>query len=251
MTDASALDRAREALAGARRVAVLTGSGASAESGVPTFRDATGLWEQVRLEDVATPEAFAADPAGVWRWYDARRRDVANAEPNPAHRALAQLEDRVATLTLITQNVDGLHRAAGSSRVVELHGSLWDPRCTGCGATRPDRRVPLPELPPRCPDCGEWQRPGVVWFGEALPAGALEEAAQAAREAEVFLSVGTAAEVEPAASLPRLARQAGTFVVEINPQPSAVAGEVDLALRGPAGELLPRLVPGPGGGSTR
>jgi len=243
MTGASAVDRAREALAGARRVAVLTGSGASAESGVPTFRDATGLWEQVRLEDVATPGAFAADAAGVWRWYDARRRDVADTEPNPGHRALAALEDRMSRVTLITQNVDGLHQAAGSSRVVELHGSLWDLRCTGCGTTHTDSRVPLPDLPPCCPACGEWQRPGVVWFGEALPAGALEEATRAAREAEVLLSVGTAAEVEPAASLPRLAGEAGAFVVEINPQPSAVAGEVDLALRGPAGELLPAVVP--------
>ncbi len=224
MSGASAIDRAREALSGAPRVTVLTGSGASAESGVPTFRDAAGLWQQVQLEDVATPEGFAA------------------AEPNPAHRALAALEDRVGQVSLITQNVDGLHQAAGSGRVVELHGSLWDLRCTGCGTTRSDHRVPLPEVPPRCPACGEWQRPGVVWFGEGLPPGALEEAAQAAREADVFLSVGTAAEVAPAGSLPLLARQAGAFVVEINPQPSAVADEVDLALRGPAGELLPRFV---------
>ena len=238
MTD---LETARRWLAEAERVAVLTGAGISAESGVPIFRGPGGLWRQYRPEDLATPGAFARDPRLVWEWYDWRRSVVAQAAPNAGHLALAELERRTKDFTLITQNVDGLHERAGSRRVLKLHGDLWTLRCTACGAERVDRTVPLPELPPRCP-CGGFLRPGVVWFGESLPVDALEQAAAAAARAQVFLVVGTSAVVQPAASLPLLARQAGARVVEINAEPTPLTDIADASFLGKSGELLPRLV---------
>src|SRR5712691_3543607 len=170
------------------RVFVLTGSGISAESGIPTFRGAGGLWRNFRPEDLATSEAFERDPALVWEWYDWRRGLVAAAQPNPAHHALARLESRCDTFTLATQNVDGLHAAAGSRNLILLHGDLWRVRCTSCGLEREDRRVPLPELPPRC-SCGGLLRPAVVWFGEALPEEAVARAFEAVRGADAVLVV--------------------------------------------------------------
>ncbi len=238
MTD---LETARRWLAEAERIAVLTGAGISAESGVPVFRGTGGLWRQHRPEDLATPAAFARDPRLVWEWYDWRRSVVAQAAPNAGHMALAELERRTKDFTLITQNVDGLHERAGSRRVLKLHGDLWSLRCTGCGAERVDRTVPLPELPPRCP-CGGLPRPGVVWFGESLPGDVLEQAMAAAARAQVFVVVGTSAVVQPAASLPLLARQAGARVVEINAEPTPLTELVDASFLGKSGELLPRLV---------
>jgi NAD-dependent deacetylase len=219
---------------------VLTGAGISAESGIPTFRGAGGLWRNFRPEDLATPEAFARDPLLVWEWYNWRREIIARAEPNPAHRALAKLEAVKPHFTLITQNVDGLHDAAGSRRILKLHGDIWRLRCTVCGADWIDRSVPLRALPPLCA-CGGLARPAVVWFGEMLPREILREAERAA-EADVFLLIGTSAVVYPAAGLVPSAKAAGATVMEINLEPTFFSGIVDFAFRGQAGELLPRLV---------
>src|ERR1700680_3478219 len=181
----------------ARSVAVLTGAGVSAESGVPTFRGPGGLWKQYRPEDLATPGAFARDPKLVWEWYDWRRARITETQPNPGHYALAEMEKRVPRFTLITQNVDGLHEQAGSRNVLRLHGSIWIVRCTSCEAVREDRRTPLPEMPPVC-ECGAMLRPGVVWFGEPLPPGVWREAEAAARSADLFLVIGASAGVFPA-----------------------------------------------------
>jgi NAD-dependent deacetylase len=230
------------ALRAARHVAVLTGAGVSAESGVPTFREAqTGLWARFSPEQLATPAAFRRDPRLVWEWYAWRRKIVAAAAPNPGHDALARLERLVPRLTLITQNVDGLHARAGSGDPVELHGSLARSRCTACPAvyTGWDEGG---ELPPPCPACGASLRPDVVWFGETLPAAALERAWEAAATCDLFLSVGTSGLVEPAASLPRVARRAGAVVAVVNPEASPGSHEHVYYLRSKSGELLPALV---------
>lgn len=228
-------DRLREA----SRVAVLTGAGISAESGVPTFRGPGGLWEGHKPEELASEDAFRRDPELVWRFYDWRRTKLAGCEPNAGHRALATLEPRYGSFTLATQNVDGLHREAGSRAVTELHGNIWRLRCyAGCGFDEIDRRAPMPPpLPPRC-RCGSWLRPGVVWFGEALPTGAFERAMEAAQTADVFLVVGTSAFVEPAASLGRLAKHAGAFLVEINPEATRLSNVADATLRSGSGPAL-------------
>jgi NAD-dependent deacetylase len=231
----------REWLRDASSIAVLTGAGVSAESGVPTFRGNSGLWKQYRAEELATPGAFARDPKLVWEWYDWRRSLIAQAKPNPGHYALAAAEARAAKFTLITQNVDGLHELSGSRNVLRLHGSIWMLRCLECGRECEDRRTPLPELPPRC-ECGGMLRPGVVWFGEALPAKIWREAEQAARQADLFLLIGTSAVVYPAASLAPIAKSAGARVVEINIAETGLAEGIDEFLQGPSGELLPQLI---------
>ncbi len=190
------LSSIRDWIKNARSIAVLTGAGISSESGIPTFRDAGGLWKNFRAEDLATPQAFARDPKFVWEWYDWRRGLIAKAEPNAGHRALAELEHRTPTFTLITQNVDRLHDRAGSTRILKVHGDIWTLRCTLCGRERHDPRPSLPELPPHC-DCGGMERPGVVWFGENLPPEIWTHAQQAASAAGVFLVVGTSASVCP------------------------------------------------------
>jgi len=235
------LDLAGDWVTRAASVAVLTGAGISAESGVPTFRGAGGLWRRFRPEDLATPEAFARDPRLVWEWYNWRRERMAEARPNAAHFALVNLEARIARFTLITQNVDGLHERAGSAKILKLHGDIWRLRCTSCGADWPDRRATLPKLPPHCA-CGGVVRPDVVWFGEPLPAGMIEEARHAVTNAELLLVIGTSALVEPAAGLIPLAKRSGAKVIEINTEDTPFSGLADFALRGPAGEVLPQLV---------
>jgi NAD-dependent deacetylase len=221
---------------------VLTGAGISAESGVPTFRDAqTGLWARFRPEDLATPDAFLRNPQRVWEWYEWRRELVRNAEPNAGHLALAALAGHVPQFTLITQNVDGLHQRAGSTGVVEYHGNILRDRCTAEGVVVDRSPLSITGLP-ECGRCGELLRPDVVWFGEAIPRAALLGADAAAGDCDVFLSVGTAAAVYPAAGLAERAQRAGARVIEVNTEPTALASLVDVALRGPAGEILPRLL---------
>jgi len=233
---------AASALRAATSVCVLTGAGISAESGVPTFRDAqTGLWAQFRPEDLATPEGFLRDPQRVWEWYEWRRELVRKAVPNAGHLALAALARQVPRLTLVTQNVDSLHQRAGSSGVIEYHGNILRDRCTA-------ERVVVDRSPlsitglPECARCGELLRPDVVWFGEAIPRAALLAADAAAAGCDVFLSIGTAAAVYPAAGLAERAQRSGATVIEVNTEPTEMTPLVDLALRGPAGDILPRLL---------
>ena len=230
----------------ARAVVVLTGAGVSAESGIPTFRDAMeGLWAKYDPSQLATPEAFDRDSEIVTRWYDWRREKCATAKPNPAHLALARLEEHLATqergFTLLTQNVDRLHQAAGSRNVVELHGTLWVWRCTRCGIEREERTVPFQEYPPRCA-CGGARRPAVVWFGEMLPEQALKQAHDALATCDFFFSVGTSAVVEPAANFIYSVRHRGPKTVEINRDATPISRVVDWSLLGKAGEVLPELV---------
>ena len=230
-----------DALRHARHVLVLTGSGASAESGVPTFRDAqTGLWEQYDPLDLDTPDAFAADPALVWRWYRWRRELVTRAEPNPGHFAIARLAEIVPELTLITQNVDGLHQRAGSTDVVEFHGNLLVDRCATEGIIVTDANAA--DAIPSCSACGGPLRPGVVWFGEAIPLPALNRATSAAEECDVFLSIGTSSVVWPAAGLAEAARASGASVIESNLDVTPQSAQSHHCLQGKSGEILPELI---------
>ena len=230
-----------ERLRGAQTVAALTGAGISAESGIPTFRDAlTGWWSRFRPEDLATPEAFRRDPDTVWRWYRMRRQRLREVLPNPGHYALVELARRV-TLTLVTQNVDGLHTRAGSDDIVELHGNLARVKCSRCG--HPAAEFADTDTVPTCLLCGGLLRPDVVWFGECLPEGALERATAAAQSSEVFLSVGTSNLVEPAASLPWIAAAGGATVLIVNPSDEGQrTGPGIHHLAGPAGRVLPALL---------
>jgi NAD-dependent deacetylase len=232
-----------DAVRRARRIVALTGAGVSAESGVPTFRDAqTGLWARFDPRELATPSAFARQPRVVWDWYAWRRELVAKVQPNAAHRALVALEHHAPHFTLVTQNVDGLHARAGSGRVIELHGNIARVKCSRDGRVVDAWREDDASVPPRCSRCGAFLRPDVVWFEEMLPADALVAAEDAARTADLLLVIGTSAEVYPAAALPGLARAAGARVVEINPAPTALSTMADDCLRGPAGEAVPALV---------
>lgn len=226
----------------AQRVAALTGAGVSQESGLRTFRDAqTGLWAQYRPEDLATPEAFARDPKLVWDWYAMRREKVKTVAPNPGHLALTEMARRIPHFVLITQNVDGLHRAAGSPQVIELHGNLQQVRCSACGQFAEawdDNGVDVP----RCAACGGLLRPHVVWFGEALPRAALEAAVESAWACDVFFSIGTSGLVQPAASLAIAAKNRGALLVEINAEPTPLTEKCDFSFRGRSGEILPALV---------
>jgi NAD-dependent deacetylase len=247
LIDGKTLARARDILAGARAIVVLTGAGISAESGIPTFRDAmTGLWAKFRPEDLATPEAFRRDPRTVWEWYAWRRSRLDEARPNPGHLALARLEQaaesRNASFLLVTQNVDGLHEAAGNRQLVELHGNIRRVKCFDAGHPAQTWQVGG-AAPPACARCGSPLRPDVVWFGEALPSAAIGRAAEAASRCDVFLSVGTSGLVEPAASLPFTALGAGAHVIEVNPEATPLTRRASIALHGPAGSVLPRLVP--------
>lgn len=230
-----------DAIAAANTVTVLTGSGLSADSGVPTFRDAqSGLWAHHRPEDLATPEAFERDPGFVWQWYRERRRGARSVEPNAGHIALAELERQLPDLRLVTQNVDGLHQRAGHRRVTEFHGNIHANRChhEGTIVTVDDDT----DTPPPCPNCGGPVRPAVVWFGEAIPETALADALAAAEACDLFIAVGTSAAVHPAAGLADVARRLGARIAEINPGDTDLSARVDLRVRARAADALPRVL---------
>lgn len=237
----SAIASVGQRLKAAISVVVLTGAGISAESGIPTFRDPGGLWQQYRPEDLATPEAFRRDPQLVWEWYDWRRQKIAAASPNPGHYALAQMEKIFSDFLLITQNIDGLHRTAGNRNLIELHGCIWQVRCLAEGTVLENREVPLKVLPPYCV-CGSLLRPDVVWFGEPLSVETQAQAFAATGGTDAFLTIGTSALVQPAASLPLMAKDRGALVVEINPVPTPITPFVDNHLEGQAGRILPQIL---------
>ncbi|TVR88874.1 MAG: NAD-dependent deacylase [Spirochaetaceae bacterium] len=256
------ITRLQELVREATHIVVLTGAGISAESGIPTFRDAqTGYWSRFRPEDLATPEAFRRDPELVWRWYAERRAAVRAAKPNAGHLALSRMEADAKNFTLITQNVDSLHARAGSQRLIEIHGNILRVRCfAGCVSysdfdqdnVGPDTLelsgstgspAPGGSPVPRCPECGDYLRPDVVWFGENLSEAEIERAFDAAEQADLFLSIGTSAVVYPAAMLPQTALESGATVVEINPQETALSALLHLSIRGTAAEVLPQVVP--------
>lgn len=241
-------DELLAALRDAQHVVVFTGAGVSAESGVSTFRDAlSGLWARFDPMQLATPEAFLADPELVWGWYEWRRQLLLKAQPNPAHHAIVELAQRVPKLTVITQNVDDLHERAGSHNVLHLHGSIFNPRCFNCA--RPYALTSAPQMsyeqalaPPICSHCQGLIRPGVVWFGEALPQAEMAAAFKAAENCDVLLSVGTSGVVQPAAQIPSLALHSGAWVAHINPEPVSSQHPRELSLSGAAGQILPQLL---------
>ena len=231
----------RQRFATANRVLVLTGAGVSAESGVPTFRGGgnTATWKGLPFDVISSGAMLERNLPAVWEWFDYRRDLLRNIEPNPAHRAIADWQDRFADLTLVTQNVDGLHQRAGSRSVVELHGNIWRARCVVC---RVSQEIPFEGArPDGCSDCGNPLRPDVVLFGELLPPGTFEFAAQRAERCEICLVIGTSGLVYPAASLPEIAKSAGAFVCEINPEPTGLSSLCDAVIAGKAGDVLPRI----------
>lgn len=230
-----------ETLHKTKRVAVLTGAGISAESGIPTFRGQEGLWKTFRAEELATPWAFQRDPKLVWEWYDWRRGIIGTKDFNAGHGVLARWENLFPAFHVITQNIDGLHQKAGSHNVLELHGNIWKLRCAEEGTIIEDHKTPLDEIPPHCPNCGALLRPHVVWFGESLDPAILQSAFALSSSCEVMFVIGTSAVVQPAASLPLSAANAGATVVEVNPDPTPLTPYANFSFRGEAGVILPLI----------
>jgi len=228
-------------LANARLAVAFTGAGMSAESGVPTFRSTGGIWTRFSPEELASLDAFMANPEMVWAWYQSRREVILSCAPNPGHVALAELESLVPTVSIITQNIDGLHREAGSTEVIELHGNIRRNYCQACGARYDDEEMLVGDQVRRCA-CGGLIRPDVVWFGEMLPPDAVRLAERRTMDANVFLSIGTSGVVYPAAGLPIAAREHGAYVVEINPEPTPLTSYAHEVIRRPSGEALPEIV---------
>jgi NAD-dependent deacetylase len=237
----SVSERLKSLLSKETKVVVLTGAGISAESGVPTFRGEDGLWKKFRPEELATFDAFMANPELVWEWYEYRRKIIEEIKPNPAHLALVEFQNYFEKFDLVTQNVDGLHQQAGSKNIVELHGNIKRNKCIRCGAKYETLEKAIQGIPPKCP-CGGNIRPDVVWFGEMLPQEAINYAFQASSDCNLFFSVGTSAVVHPAASLPLIAKRSGAYVVEANIEPTEISHLVDESLIGKAGEIMPFLV---------
>jgi len=236
------LDVAAARLSEATSLFVVTGAGISAESGIPTFRGPGGLWEGFRPEELATPQAFAADPGRVWRWYRWRAEQYGDCAPNPGHQVIAQMEAAIPEVLIATQNVDGLHRRAGNVNVVELHGSIADMRCVACHRLAPFPRGPVTEDPiPRCGHCTASMRPHILWFGETYWPGILEQAQAAARSADVCLVVGTSAQVWPPVALALHARDCGAYLIDVNPEATDLSRAADAHLVGAAGQVLPAL----------
>lgn len=231
-----------ERLRKARHIAILTGAGVSAESGVKTYRDPDGLWAKLNPMELASIDGFLANPRVVWQWYKDRWELLQNIKPNPGHFAIAEMERIFPRITLITQNVDRLHQKAGSANVIELHGNLVENHCMDCKEPFSwDIEPPVKEIP-RCKFCQGIIRPSVVWFGEMLPVSAIEEAERAALMCDIFFSIGTSAEVYPAASLPYTARRNGAYIVEVNPNTTTLTQYVNIRLDAPSGVALPLML---------
>jgi NAD-dependent deacetylase len=227
----------------ATNVLVLTGAGVSAESGVPTFRGGgnAAVWKGMPFEVISSAGMLERDLSAVWEWFNYRRDLLEALKPNPAHKAIARWQDRFPGFALVTQNIDGLHQAAGSREVIELHGSIWRARCVHCGARHNLRELRIESGVPACFECGSPMRPDVVLFGEMLPAGAFEQAAARASECDLCFVIGTSAVVYPAAAIPEIAQAAGAYVVEVNPERTPLSDSADEVLEGRAGEILPLL----------
>lgn len=225
----------------AKRVAILTGAGVSAESGIPTFRGAGGYWKEYRAEELATPEAFAKNPVLVWEWYNMRRGVCANAKPNPAHTTIAEMEKYYSEFFLITQNVDGLHKRAGSTKLVQIHGDIFTARCTECKHIYELWDVPLQEIPPKCPKCKGQARPHIVWFGETYFPGILEGCYSYLSECDLIWIIGTSGLVGTPVYLAAHAIRSGAYSIEINPEKSSITDSVDRWIQGKAGEILPLI----------
>ena len=234
----------REIIGKAKHVAVLTGAGISAESGVPTFRSEDGLWKNFSASELATPEAFLENPRRVWQWYGWRRGEMLKAEPNAGHLALVELEKRAKAFHLITQNIDNLHRRAGNANIIEIHGNAFRNRCTSCRYLFSDDSCDFeePEPLPICPECGSPARVDVVWFGEPLPQRELETSLDVAAHCDVFLSIGTSANVYPAAHFPIMAKKQGAILIEVNLEQTELTWQADFSFLGKAGEILPKLM---------
>lgn len=227
-----------------QRVVFFTGAGMSAESGVPTYRGKGGIWKEYDYARCASQRAFERDPEYVWEFHDYRREIVSRCEPNPGHHLIARCEQVLPSVTVVTQNIDGLHQAAGSQRVLELHGSLWKLRCDACGWRGEDHGAPVSDV--RCPGCGAYKRPAIVWFGDVLPGDVLDDAKQALLACDLLISIGTSAVVFPAAELPYLAKQAGAALVEINPEDTPMSDLYDHCMRQSATDALTELSEGLG-----
>ncbi|NJE25169.1 NAD-dependent deacylase [Thermococcus sp. MV5] len=242
------IEEAAKLIAHSRFLIAFTGAGISAESGVPTFRDKGGLWEKYKIEDVATPEAFKRNPGLVWEFYKMRMQLMKNARPNPAHLALTELENMGILKAVITQNIDNLHKMAGTKAVVELHGNIYSVKCSNCEykenllETRKLDEFLVEGRIPKCPKCGSFIRPDVVWFGESLPQGTLQKAFKLAERADVCLVIGTSGQVFPAAYIPYIVKDSGGYVIEINPKESGITPIADLFLKGNAGEIMKLLL---------